>query len=294
MNSLNIRDFSELLPFKNDYVFKSMLTKPDSALFRNAMLSAFTGLNIVSSDVVENEPALDISVLEKQIRFDVNCITDDGTKIDIEMQAHSMKNDNLSNGQKNLCVRSLYYVGKLFVGQDAAYYSKLNKAIQIMVCDYPVFPDDKFIHKFFYRDGDLVLCDYCSIIYVELPKLADIYTKSVDDMTDDERWAVFVEYVNDKKFSEKAEEFTSREEFKMAMEMLSNISQNDRERASYISHLKYKMDTAQQMHDSYEEGFIKNAIRNAKNALEIGLPLEQIVKITELPLSEIKKLQAEL
>lgn len=294
MNNLSDINIPEILPFKNDYVFKSMLTKPGSDFYRNSMISAFTGLEIVSSHIIENEPALDLTLLEKQIRFDVNCITSDGTKIDIEMQAHSMKNDNNVNGHKNLRIRSLYYISKLFIGQDAKYYSELNKAIQIMVCDYSIFPDDNFLHRFFFKDGNVVLSDYCSIIYVELPKIKDIFIKPVDDMTEDERWAVFVEYVSDEKFKTKASEFTNRKEFKLAMENLFHISRSDRERSAYISHLKYMMDTAQDLHDSREEGILEGLIRVAKNLLQRGLSIEQVAADTNLPLSEIESLKANL
>jgi hypothetical protein len=50
-----IEDLPELLPFKDDYIFKTMLTRPESDIIRNSMISAFTGLNIVQSTVVENE-----------------------------------------------------------------------------------------------------------------------------------------------------------------------------------------------------------------------------------------------
>jgi predicted transposase/invertase (TIGR01784 family) len=200
----------ELLPFKDDYVFKAILTKHDTGIIRNSMISAFTGLKIVSSEIAENEPPADVT-LEKEVRFDVNCTTDDGTKVQIEMQAHKMPNDSAENGHINLRVRSLYYMGKLFVAQSAKLYSDMHKAIQIMICDYIVFGDDKFIHKFYYKDGDLVLSDYCSIIYVELPKIRKSLSKSVDEMTDDERWAVFIEWVSDNKFKEKAREFEVRD-----------------------------------------------------------------------------------
>jgi hypothetical protein len=36
-------------------------------------------------------------------------------------------------------------MGKLFVGQRTKAYSDMDKAIQIMICDYVVFGDDKFM-----------------------------------------------------------------------------------------------------------------------------------------------------
>jgi hypothetical protein len=92
----------ELLPFKDDYIFKTVLTRPESDIVRNSMLSAFTGLDIVESTINENEPPIDLNVLEKQIRLDVNCKTSQGKRINIEMQAYKMDGDNSRNQHINL------------------------------------------------------------------------------------------------------------------------------------------------------------------------------------------------
>lgn len=288
---------STWLPFKDDYIFKSMLTKPESEIFRNSMISAFTGLNIVSSELAENEPALDLSLLETPIRFDVNCITDDGTKVDIEMQAHTMQQDNLSNKHKNLRTRSLYYICKLFVGQEMKHYTDLKKAIQIMICDYNVFPDDKFLHKFYYRDGDTLLSDHCSIIYVELPKIKDIFSKPVDEMSPDERWAFFVEYVNDRRFAEKVSEFEHREEFCMALNTLSNISQSYRDQVLFTSRQKYRVDHAQDIYDASviaeEKGKEEKLIETVLKLLRKGLSPEQTSDWLDLPLSKVEDIKSQ-
>ncbi|MDR0904381.1 MAG: Rpn family recombination-promoting nuclease/putative transposase [Ruminococcus sp.] len=295
---IDINNIPEILPFKDDYIFKAMLTRYDTGLIRNSMISAFTGLKIVSSEVAENEPAADAVLLEKEVRFDVNCTTDDGTKVQIEMQAHRMANDTADNEHINLRVRSLYYMGKLFVGQRTKHYSDMDKAIQIMICDYVVFDDDRFIHKFYYKDGDLVLSDYCSIIYVELPKIKKSISKPVDEMTDDERWAVFIEYVNDNKFKEKAHEFEAREEFKEAMESLSRVTQSDRDYNHYMSRLKYEMDKATEMHYAKEEGIqigtTNTLIETAINFLRNGFAPADVAKGVKLPLADIEALQKKL
>jgi predicted transposase/invertase (TIGR01784 family) len=280
-----------ILPFKDDYIFKTMLTRHDSGIIRNSMISAFTGLKIVSSEIAENEPAIETFAYEKPVRFDVNCVTDDGTRVEIEMQAHTMTGDSIQNKHENLRARSLYYMGKLFAAQGAKKYSDMNKAFQIMICDYTVFSDDKFIHRFYYRDGETLLSDYCCIIYVELPKIKKSLEKPFDDMTDDERWAVFVEYVSDARFEKKAREFETRKEFKEAMETLSRISQSDRDRAYYISRLKYEMDTEQAMYNAEERGKAEALVTMAKGLMEYGLPLEAIAKLTKLPLSKIESLR---
>jgi hypothetical protein len=59
-----------------------------------------------------------------------------------------------------------------------------------MVCDFNVFDDDRFMHRFTFSDGEITLSEICCIIYVELPKIKDSLQKPFEQMTDDERWAV--------------------------------------------------------------------------------------------------------
>jgi predicted transposase/invertase (TIGR01784 family) len=282
--------------------FKAMLTRPESDLIRNSMISAFTGLDIVDSTVIENEPALNASILEKQVHLDVFCKTADGKRINIEMQAHAMEYDTFENKRKNLRARSVYYISRIFAGQDADYYSDLNQTFQIMICDFDVFNDDQFMHKFRYTDNDTLLSDLCCIIYVELPKIKKILDKPFSDMTAEERWGVLIEFADDMKFSVKASEFESREEFKMAIKVLSNISKNEIEQAGYISRLKYTMDKAQEMHDATQAGveiglkkgmkagIHEQSVKTALAAISMNLSLDQVVALSGLELSEVEAL----
>jgi hypothetical protein len=137
-------------------------------------------------------------------------------------------------------------------------------------------------------------------------------------MTDDERWAVFVEYAADNKFSAKSAEFETREEFKEAMDALSRVTQDDRDRAYYISRLKYEMDTAQAEHDWREAGLhegiqigtekgiqigtvkgieigkIDANIETVQRSILLGLPAETIEKLTGLPMSKIEEIKEKL
>ncbi|MDR0918184.1 MAG: PD-(D/E)XK nuclease family transposase [Oscillospiraceae bacterium] len=162
-------EIPELLPFKNDYIFKTALTKPNAGIVRNAMLSAFTGLEIVESTVSENEPPIVLSSLEKPIRLDVNCKTADGKQINIEMQTKAMETDNISNQHINLCNRTIFYEHKLFASQESPkLYCDFKQTFQITICDFTVFPDEKFLHRFRYYDEGLLLSDISNIIFLEL------------------------------------------------------------------------------------------------------------------------------
>jgi predicted transposase/invertase (TIGR01784 family) len=314
----NFYDLPEILPFKEDHIFKSMLTKPEADIVRNSMISAFTGLNIVESAVAENEPPLDLTSDEKAIRLDVNCKTADGKKINIEMQAHAMAGDSFENNHESLRIRSMYYISRLFAAQNAKNYLDLNETIHIMVCGFNVFNDDLFIHKFRYADKNIIFNDICSIIYVELPKIKTVIDKPFDEMTPDERWAVFVQYADDEKFKKIAPAFESQAEFKVAMNMLAEFSQSEKDYYRSISRLKYAMDRNTEILNATNMGIkkgidlgkaegIKEGMQvgiqqgkkealyeTAVNLLKTGLPPSQVALGTNLPLSEIEILKANL
>jgi predicted transposase/invertase (TIGR01784 family) len=292
-------EIPELLPFKNDYIFKSALTKPNAGIVRNSMLSAFTGLDIVESTVSENEPPIVLNRLERPVRLDVNCKTADGKQINIEMQTQSMEGDNFTNQHINLCNRSVYYASKLFVSQDnPKIYENLKQTFQITLCDFCMFKgedeDEKFIHRFSFSDGKLQLTDVVKVIFLELPKIKNLLNKPVNELNAEAQWAMFIEIFGNKDFYNKLSEFENKEEFKMANTILSNISKNDEERYNYISRLKYQMDLTHNIEvaklEGKAEGMIQKAIATAKNLLRMGLTPEQVAQGTELPIEEIKKI----
>jgi predicted transposase/invertase (TIGR01784 family) len=291
-----IEDLPELLPFKDDYIFKTMLTRPESDIIRNSMISAFTGLNIVQSTVVENEPPIDFSTIEKQIRLDVHCVTDSGKEINIEMQAKAMDGDSGLNHHANLRCRSIYYVSKLFAGQNADRYSEMNQTFQIMVCGFPVFDDENLIHKFCYSDGKYILNDICSIIYVELPKIQNLIGEDFALLSRDKQWALFIENIDKKEFAEKVLKQMSKEEFRVAVNTLSGISKSREEQIRYLSRLKFQKDLIHSRSVAVEEGREQGREQGrqegilsvAKNLFASGLPLEQISKLTGLSENELK------
>jgi predicted transposase/invertase (TIGR01784 family) len=182
-----------------------------------------------------------------------------------------------------------------------------------MVCGFTVFNDDKFIHRFHYADGGLILDDITCIIYVELPKIKSVIEKPFEEMTQDERWAVLIECANDKRFSAKVNEFKGKEEFDMAMNILSAVSKNELERMEYISHQKYQMDLSHNKHitqwirqkaaeegleqglqQGLQQGRQEAIIDTAVNLLKNGISPEQVAAGTKLSLSEVEKLQEQL
>ena len=81
----------------------------------------------------------------------------------------------------------------------------------------------------------------------------------------------------------------------MASKVLTEISKDEAERVAYIEHLIWTTDQESKLFyaekKGKQQGIKENQIITAKNMLDIGLTIEQIVKVTGLSIEEIKKLQ---
>ncbi len=83
----------DILPASDDRVFKLLLTSPDAKPVLMDLISSIIGRPVVDVVVRNNElPPSDTE--EKAERFDVNCCTDDGLQLDIEMQASRIQEDS--------------------------------------------------------------------------------------------------------------------------------------------------------------------------------------------------------
>ena len=235
------------------------------------------------------------------------------------MQASPLEEDLLDDGRKthrNLKGKSVYYLCDLHSSQSAKgvkRYDRLAQTYQVTFCSYTVFPDKpEYLNSFSLRhdrDNEL-LCDAIHMIFVELSKLKEIVQKPVTDMTDLEKWAVFFRYADSGRYREQVNEvIASKEVLQMAGEMLMNISTDERERAVYRSRKMFQTDYLSNIATAEDRGR-KDGIRIGKQdgikigargksvevaikLLQLHLPLEQIIDVTELPGEDIEKIRQE-
>jgi predicted transposase/invertase (TIGR01784 family) len=128
-----INPTAEILPAKEDQIFKSLLTRsePESKIVLMDVIGSVIGRKVTDVVIKNNEPAtMDIS--QKQERLDVNCEIDGKELVDIEMQASYIEEMPNSN-HKNLRNKSAYYGCDLFSSQSikGKAYDKLAKTYQI-------------------------------------------------------------------------------------------------------------------------------------------------------------------
>ena len=178
-------------------------------------------------------------------------------------------------------------------------YDRLAQTYQVTSCSYTVFPArPDFVNSFSLRhdrDNEL-LTDAIHVIFVELSKLRKIIGKSVRDMTDLEKWAVFFRYAAEPVYRETVNEIiASKEALLVAGELLMNVSQDERERAVFRSRRMFQTDLESNLATVEERGERrgerKGRIEIARKLLLRNRPLEEIAEDTGLSLAEIEKLR---
>ncbi len=157
-------------------------------------------------------------------------------------------------------------------------------------CSYTIFPGrTDYVSSFSLRhdEDNELLSDAIHVVYVELSKLQEIMKKSVADMTDLEKWAVFFRYASEPACQKTVNEvIESKEVLQMAGNLLMRISQDERERAMFRSRRMYQTDLESDLATAEDRGKAEGkAIRDieiARNLLEMKLPLDQIRPVREL------------
>jgi predicted transposase/invertase (TIGR01784 family) len=285
----------DLLPPSDDRIFKLLLTSPEGKPALIDLISA-TIMRPVVDVIVRNNEIPNKDANEKAERLDVNCKIDDGTQVDLEMQASRIQEDS-GGGHKNLKGKSIYYLCDLHSSQPSKgllRYDKLVQTYQVTFCSYTVFPNlPDYVNSFSMRHdiNNELLSDAIHVIYVELSKLGEIIIKSVDDMTDLEKWALFLHYANVPKYREVVNKvIESKEALQMAGSLLMSVSKDERERAVYRSRRMYQTDMQSTIATAEDRGRQEGVLAIARNLLGMNMPLDQIVTATGLTREELENL----
>ena len=292
-----------ILPPSDDRVFKLILTAPDAKPALLDLITTLIGRKVVDVLVRNNEiPAEDTE--EKAQRLDLNCVTEDCTQINIEMQAQRII-EEMDGRFQNVIGKSVYYLCDLHSSQSAKgvkRYDRLAHTYQVTFCNYTIFPGrEEFVNSFSLRhDRDNgLLTDAVHEIFVELSKLKEALKKPVDEMTELEKWSVFFRYAGESMYRNTVNEvIASKEALQVAGNLLMSISQDERERAIYRSRRMYETDLLSNLTTAEDrgrrEGERKGRREVAIRMLRRNRSIEIIDEDTGLPRSEIEKLQREL
>jgi predicted transposase/invertase (TIGR01784 family) len=237
-----------------DNVFKAVFTKdtPASRGALSKLVSALIGCNVSIIAILANEPPPE-DTHDRQIRYDINCRSESGELIDVEM---SLSPDQFE------AVRMEFHAAKLYAGQDIRGsdkdYSDLKQAYQIAILvKKHIIKDDVFFHTFEYYDpsNGISLNGRTKIITLELSKLEKIVEKPTNEMNIQELWAVFFRYLTDRQKRSKINEIVSREEgISMASEVLMTVSQDEQERWYQMHKEKRELDMQSMLSYERKEG----------------------------------------
>jgi predicted transposase/invertase (TIGR01784 family) len=285
---------ADILPPSDDRVFKLILTSPQAKPVLKDLISAIIERPVTDVVVRNNEIPVE-DTQEKAERLDVNCKTDDGSQVDLEMQASRLEG---SGGEhRNLKGKSIYYLCDLHSSQPSKglrRYDKLVQTYQVTFCSYTVFPNRKeYVNSFSMRhdEDNELLTDAIRVIYLELSKLDEILEKPVADMTDLEKWAVFFRYANVPTHRETVNKIIeSKEAFQMAGELLMSVSQDERERAVNRSRRMYQTDLQSDMATAEDNGELRGRLAVARNLMKRNRPIDEIIEDTGLTREEVEKL----
>jgi predicted transposase/invertase (TIGR01784 family) len=292
-----------ILPPSDDRIFKLILTSPEGKPALMDLICATIKRPVIDVVVRNNELPHD-DTGEKAARLDVNCRIDDGSQIDLEMQASHI--EEMGGEHKNLKGKSIYYLCDLHSSQPAKgmkRYDKLVQTYQVTFCSYTVFPDlPGYVNSFSMRHDmtNKLLSDAINATYVELSKLSEILKKSVCDMTDMDKWAVFFRYANIPECREIVNKvIESKEVLQMAGNLLMSVSQSEQEQAIFRSRRMYQSDQESNLATAEAKGEARGEVRGKREGIVLmasrlkeagAMPIEEIARISGLTLHEVKKL----
>ena len=218
--------------------------------------------------------------------LDIRASLKDGKQINIEIQVLPFP---------LMPERTLYYWAKLYTQQMKAgdNYKELKKCITINILDYD-FPLATKVHSMYSlreeKTGER-LTDKEEIHFLDLEKLRK--GMGIDGLD-----ASLLKWLRFLASSSKGElEMLARnnKEIKTAYEYLQEISANDKKRMEYEAREKWLMDQRTRevlaREEGMEKGRAEGLLEVAENALEQGMDITLIEKLTGLSNAEIEKLK---
>ena len=253
--------------------------------FLNAVLGRSGKKPIESVEIMENKTFIK-SILEgKSCILDVLAVLRNGTKVNIEVQ--------LTN-QYNMERRSLFYWSRVYFeslnsGHD---YRELPNVIAINIVDFN-FPHEGDVHTCFHlreaNNPSLILSPVLEIHFVNMVK----WRKGKKDLNDPlNRWLA---WFDEKSPPELIKEVTGMDSAVMAAYMQQDfITQNEEAWQEYWMQRKMEHDRVSNLNGARREGEQKGeekkALEIARKLKDKGLPLAEIVDITDLPTETIERI----
>ena len=277
-NDINNRKYNPM----NDVLFKFIFANEDRKQvtidFLNAVLNRQEQKTIKDIQF-KNSEIVPLFEEDKLTRFDIFCVTEDGTQIDVEVQVVNKKNME----RRTLFYWSQMYLMNLNKGEK---YQDLKPAITINILRYNIFPEDSFhsMYSIYNMETHRRLNEDMELHFLEVPKFKK---KPISEMTRMEKWLA---YFSNKLNQQEMEELAMNESaIQTAMNAAAVFMQNKEERLKYLNRemaiIDYESDKAAWI----DEGRAKEKIFMVHSMIKNGLDDITISKISNLPIEVIQQ-----
>ena len=296
-----------LLNPRIDSTFKALFTSPTKEAHDalHSFLEAATNRKIRSFTLTANEAPTGF-MGQRGVTYDIACEFDDGLSADIEMQAFEQKYDYGKRAEYQVARLETTYLKK------GSGWEKAPVVYQITVLDFSYDPENKdVVSRYAMRTKDgRELSNSLNLVFIDLTKVSGIENK-IEENSKIENWAVFLKDADNPSKKDIIRTLTGKEEGLMqAQKSLSSISSNrelwfaqyrqeiaeiDRISALNAMHregleLGRAEGRAEGLKLGIAEGRNEAKIELIKNALKLGLSLQQVAQISGLSEEEIKNL----
>ena len=268
-----------------DFGFKRIFgTKPNKDLLIDFLNSLFNGEQVVKDVTFLNSEHVGDVHTDRKAIFDVYCENEKGEKFIVEMQ---------NAYQTYFKDRSLYYATfpiREQAQKGEGWNYKLKHVYVVALLNYdmsdPAFSDDTINHDIGLLDKQThrVFNDKLTFKYVEISK----FNKRIEELkTNYDKWLFVLQNLSR---LDRQPEYLQTAVFNRLFAEAEIAKFTRAELREYEDSLKAYRDIKNSLNSAEEKGERKKAIEIAKNLLEMGMPIDNIMKATGLSLEEIAKL----
>lgn len=268
-----------------DFGFKRIFgTKPNKDLLIDFLNSLFNGEQVVKDVTFLNSEYVGDVHTDRKAIFDVYCENEKGEKFIVEMQ---------NAYQTYFKDRSLYYATfpiREQAQKGEGWNYKLKHVYVVALLNYdmsdPAFSDDTINHDIGLLDKQThrVFNDKLTFKYVEISK----FNKRIEELkTNYDKWLFVLQNLSR---LDRQPEYLQTAVFNRLFAEAEIAKFTRAELREYEDSLKAYRDIKNSLDSAKQEGKKDKAIEIAKNLLEMGMSIDNIMKATGLSQEEIAKL----
>ena len=254
------------LTFCDDYMFGAVMRNPEIC---KSILETLLNIQIEKLEYPELQKSISTYYESKGVRLDVY-VKDSDKVFDIEIQ----NNSGISLPKRMRYYQSMVDMDSLMKGQD---YSELKESFISFICNFDPFHQDLPCYTFknlCIQNKNLELCD-------ETTKI--IFNSTAYNNENNLEISALLKYINTKI---PTNDFTKKLNNLVEESKINNKFRND-----YLAMNLHDRDIIKKaLAEGREQGAEQNKIETAKKLLQDNLPIEQIVKYTDLPLEKVQEL----